>query len=104
MVARHGSPAIGGLSMKDPHPHPRATIKAHRPSTLPLSPLRNPDLVHRLMPISWYTPKQVYDDVPKAVLTPGSMQYSRMMALTMTETDTSSQVVAPNNEKKSRIR
>jgi len=51
MVARRGSPGNGGLSMKGPHPIPLATIKAHTPSTQPLSPLRNPGLGLRLMPI-----------------------------------------------------
>src|SRR6266487_2742763 len=39
MVARRGSPGHVGSSMGR-MPHPRATIKAHHPSTQPPSPLR----------------------------------------------------------------
>ncbi len=51
MVARRGSPADAGLSMNGQHAHPRATMKAHPASTQPPSPLRNPGLGLRLMPI-----------------------------------------------------
>jgi hypothetical protein len=40
MVARRGSHESVGSSMNGPHPHPRATIKAHPTPHHPLSPLR----------------------------------------------------------------
>src|SRR5947199_1214847 len=40
MVARCGSPKDIGSSMLGPHPHPRATIKAHPIPHHPPSPLR----------------------------------------------------------------
>src|SRR6266487_5076297 len=42
-----------------------------------------------------YVPKHVYHCVSKAVLTPGSMQYSRMRPLRRIEKETSCQVDAP---------
>jgi AI-2E family transporter len=41
--------------------------------------------------------------VPNARLTPGSMQYNRIMALTMMDTDTSCQLDAPSIERKPRM-
>ncbi len=51
VVARRGSPEDAGSLMNGQHPHPRATMKAHPASTQPPSPLRNPGLGLKLMPI-----------------------------------------------------